>query len=448
MTAGLSTIPSPPRPRIAIVGAGAAGLGAASGLAGAADAVLFEASARAGGHAMTVDVDYDGTLLPVDVGFIVYNRVNYPRLTRLFEDLGIATRPSSMSFSVHRLEDGFEWAWRGKRYPGSWLRIAANGRRRRLMGEVLRFNGLATRALAAGETAPEETLGTFLETHGFAPEFERCYILPLVSAIWSMPLETARRFPAARLFEFFGSHRLLNIFALPWRTVEGGSRRYVSRLLARARPQLRLNCPVLHVRRLGDGVEITTAAGGTELFDAVIFACHPHRTLAVLADATVRERALLGAFRYEPNSAVLHRDPALMPQRTGHWASWNAICAPPSPGAQDGAVQVSYSMNSLQGIDRRRPLFVTLNPLREPDPRRVFATFEHEHFQYDHEASAAQARLGEIAGAGRAWHCGAWTGFGFHEDALSSGLDAARASLAATTRADAEPASMASDAAA
>ena len=425
------------RPRIAIIGSGAAGLSAAWGLSGAADTVMFEAGAHPGGHARTVDVDYDGVPVPVDVGFIVYNRANYPQLTRLFESLGVPTRRSSMGFSVHHEDDGFEWAWRGKRYPASWLRIAVSSRRRQIMNDVLRFNALASQALAAGEVAEEETLNGFLAAHKFSAAFALGYILPVVGAIWSMSFASARRFPARRLFAFFESHRLFNVFALPWRTVEGGSREYVARLLAQARPELRLSSPVLRVQRLPDGIDITTGPGRTEHFDGAIFACHPDQTLAVLADATPRESAILGAFRYASNGAVLHRDPALMPRDSGHWAPWNAFCAAPECGGEDGALEISYSMNRLQGIDRRRPLFVTLNPLREPDPRLVFATFEHAHFQYDHAAVRAQSVLGEIAGHGRLWHCGAWTGYGFHEDAFSSGLEAARAALAGVARREA-----------
>jgi predicted NAD/FAD-binding protein len=417
--------------KVAVVGAGIAGLGAALALSRTHDVVLFEAERRAGGHSATVDIDYHGAPIAVDTGFIVYNTLNYPMLTRLFAHLGVATKPSEMSFSVSARGGGFEWAGHERRLwklfaqpsnaldPGFW----------RMLADVARFGRIAPRDLAAG-ALEGLSLGEYLARRGLSDRFRDGYLLPMGAAIWSTPAAKMLDFPAESFVAFFENHRLLGFDRPVWRTVEGGSRAYVSAILARLGEGARLGAPVMQVRRDAGGVEIVLADGARARFDAAVLATHADETLRLIAAPSEAERAVLGAVRFSENHVFLHRDASLMPKRRAAWSAWNTL-------AGGERVAVTYWMNALQGVDPARPLFVSLNPPRPPAEALTFARFRYAHPEFDAGALAAQARLPEIQGADRLWFAGAWTGNGFHEAGLVSGLAAAEALGAAAPWADA-----------
>ncbi|MFD1701558.1 NAD(P)/FAD-dependent oxidoreductase [Methylopila henanensis] len=412
--------------RIAVVGSGVSGLSAAWALCGAHDVVVYEREPRLGGHSHTVEIDYDGAAVAVDTGFIVYNELNYPNLTALFAHLGVATKPSEMSFGLSL--DGGAFEWSGKTIG------ALFAQRRNILApsylwmlrEVLRFNKLCLADRAAGVLVGL-SLGAWLERRRFARRFRDDYLLPMAAAIWSTPAAHVLDFPAESFVAFFANHRLINHDRPVWRTVEGGSRRYVERLTAPFRRAIRSGVAVAAVERDDTGVTVIDSGGGRDRFDHVVMAAHTDETLAMLAEPDAAERRVLSAIRYRPNDVVLHRDRTLMPKREGVWSAWNYLGSRKDPDAASRDVAVTYWMNALQGVDPARPLFVTLNPPSEPDPAKVFGRYVYDHPQYDAAALAAQRELPDIQGVRRTWFCGAWTGYGFHEDGLSSGLAVAEA---------------------
>jgi predicted NAD/FAD-binding protein len=406
--------------KIAIIGSGVSGLGAAYALKDAHAVTVYEKDARLGGHANTVTIDYDGQPIDVDTGFIVYNDRNYPNLCGLLDALGVAGIDTDMSFAFSG--DGVEWS---SNFPGGVFaqkRNLANPRFLGMLMDIARFNRLAAADLEQGRLE-DLTLGGYLRLRGFGAAFEQRYLLPMGAAIWSTCAGAISEAPAESFVRFFANHNLLQMVQPSWRTIEGGSRRYVERLVARLGARVNAGRAAVRVRRLGAGVEVTDARGRAQRYDQAIFACHSDQALALLADADGEERAFLGAIRYAPNRAVLHRDPALMPRRRSAWGSWNHIAAP--DGAGPGGV--SYWMNRLQAIAPRRPLFVSLNPPIQPDPALTFAAFDYDHPQFDSPALAAQRQFGRIQGRGGVWYAGAWLGCGFHEDGLTAGLRVALA---------------------
>lgn len=408
--------------RIAIVGGGIAGLGAAWALNRAHDITLFEASDWLGGHAHTVDVPAAGETMPVDTGFLVYNEHTYPHLTRLFSYLGVETQPSDMSFSF-TLDDHLE-------YAGSAAGFFAQGRnlfRRRhwqMASDILRFRTLGEEMLANADDGP---LGDLLDRYRFSPAFQNDYLLPMAAAIWSARMQDARRFPARTFLQFFANHGLISISGRPqWRTVTGGSRRYVEAMSRPFRHHIRLNEPVTGIHRYHDGVRLRLIDGTAEEFDQVVFASHSDQTLAVLGTtATPMERKVLGALRYEQNRAVLHRDRSLMPRRRRVWSSWNYRTT--SNDRHHRQASVTYWLNKLQSLPRNQPILLTLNPIVEPDPGLVIDEFEYAHPQFDQAARDAQEQIGRLQGSNRTWFAGAYLGYGFHEDGLQSGLNVAAA---------------------
>ncbi|MEY4749096.1 MAG: hypothetical protein RIQ60_1310 [Pseudomonadota bacterium] len=419
--------------RVAVVGSGIAGLAAAWRLThqvAGLQVSLFEAGDYFGGHTHTVDVELpDAQGRPVvhgvDTGFLVFNHRTYPGLVTLFNTLGVATSASDMSFSVQSVGDGVEWS-------GSDLGGVFAQRRNLLrpqfigmLAQIVRFNRLATRIAREGSDAElAESMGDFLDRHGFGPAFRRWYLLPMVACIWSCPTEQMLEFPIATLIRFCHNHGLLQVSERPqWYTVTGGARCYVERLLAGLSDR-RLNTPVLSLRRQADGVWLQTPRTGAERFDAVVLACHADQALRILGDgASALEREVLGAIRFHPNRAVLHTDAGLLPSRRRAWAAWNY------EHSQDDAssgVCLHYLLGRLQPLPFMQPLMVSLNPVREPRPDSVLASFEYAHPVFDLAAVVAQRRLPELQGAGHTWFCGAWTGYGFHEDGLKSGLAAAQ----------------------
>ncbi len=410
--------------KIAVVGSGAAGLGAAWALARRHAVTLYEAAPRFGGHAHSVTLPGDRGAVTVDTGFIVYNERNYPNLTRLYRHLGVETQASEMSFAVSLDRGAFEYAgsalglfgqvsnlWR----PTHW----------RMAAEILRFFREAEALAANGGLSrlDDGTLADYLAAGGYSRLFVEGHLLPMAAAIWSAPAQEILGFPLASFLRFFANHGLLQRKARPqWRSVTGGSGRYVARLLADlGAADLHAATPVLALQRHELGVSLTTAQGSRR-FDQVVLACHADQALRLLGSAAeLAERQLLGAFRYSDNEAVLHGDTALMPRRRRLWSSWNYLGERPAAGRQRENVAVTYWMNRLQGLPPQQPLFVSLNPLHEPQPALTHGRYRCAHPIFDLPALRAQRRLAEIQGRGRLWYCGSYCGYGFHEDALSAG---------------------------
>ncbi len=418
--------------RVAVVGSGISGLAAARTLADAADVVLFEADAHFGGHAHTVDLRLDGVNHGVDTGFLVFNHATYPELVRLFDDLGVATAPSEMSFSVQVPEIGLEWSGcsldtvftqRGNLFKPRFLGM---------LRDLLRFNRIATAIAERGQDAAmAQPISEFLDEQGFSSAFRDWYLLPMLGCIWSCPTDQMLRFPVATMIRFCHNHGLVRVTGRPqWHSVQGGSREYVRRMLADI-PDARLNRPVTSIRRMprsavSSGVWVDSATG-SERFDAVVLAGHSDQSLALLgSQASAAERAVLGAIRYQRNRAVLHTDASLLPRRTKAWAAWNYVRSPEA-AQQPSGVCLHYLINRLQALPWAQPVLVSLNPTREPAAGTVQGEFDYAHPVFDLAAMAAQRRLPEIQGIEQVWFAGAWTRYGFHEDGLRSGLAVAAA---------------------
>jgi predicted NAD/FAD-binding protein len=413
--------------RIAIVGGGISGMAAAHRLADAHRVVLFEAEPRLGGHARTVVAGKRGDQ-PVDMGFIVFNRVNYPHLCALFDALDVPTAPSDMSFGVSIDGGRIEYALRtiGSLFcqPRNLVRPAFL----RMLRDILRFNAQA--ADLVGDDAGL-TIGGLLGRLGTGPWFRDYYILPFSGAIWSTPTQGILDFPAASMIRFFQNHALMQTSGQhQWHTVRGGSVEYVRRLEAALRAQgaeLRTHAPVAAIRREAGGVRLRARGADWEVFDQVVLATHSDDSLALLADPSESERAALSAVRYQPNQAVLHADPALMPRRRQAWASWSYTEA---AGQRPDRVSLSYWMNSLQPIPQDDPLFVTLNPVRNIRQELIHDSVTFRHPVYDLAALRAQAEVRAFNGARGTWFCGAWMKNGFHEDGMASALEVAEAIMA------------------
>lgn len=402
--------------RIAIVGTGISGLGAAYALKDTADITVFEARKRLGGHAHTMTIDYAGEPVNVDVGFIVYNTLNYPNLVGLFDALGVATEQSCMSFSL--CDPGkLEWASFASGFFAQ-KRNLFSPRFHRFWRTILNFNDVARAELAEG-TLADTTLGAWLDRHGYDDYFRENYVLPMAAAIWSTPERGILDYPARSFFQFFDNHRLMHKDRPKWRTVTGGSKTYVSQIAALLGDRVRTGAPVRSIRPFGPRVRLEFGEGETQVFDEVILACHSDQARALLGEAYGEQRFLLGSVRYRPNSVYLHRDPTQMPKRRAAWASWNVR----KQESED--VCLTYWMNRLQNLPNSRPLFITLNPVEAPSPDETFARFSFDHPQFDGAAEAAVRGLKRLQGRAGLWFAGAWMGRGFHEDGLRSGLSAA-----------------------
>lgn len=412
------------RRKIAVIGSGISGSAAAWALNPSHDVTLYESADRPGGHTATVDVDYDGRPIAVDTGFIVYNEANYPNLTALFADLGIATHESDMSFSLSLDQGKLEWCGDNLASIFTQKRNLFRPSFLVMLKEILRFNRTCIADRAAGHLSGM-SVGDYLNWRGFSPGFANNYLVPMAAAIWSTPARRMLEYPAERLVDFFDNHRLIYARQRAWRTVTGGSRTYLEKLLAPLGDRVRLSRGALSIRRHDGRVFVLDASGREEVYNAVVIAAHCDQALKMLDDPSPAERAVLSAIPYRPNRVILHRDPALMPKRRRAWASWNYLRSSKDDGTAD--VAVTYWMNRLQGIDRACPLFVTLNPDREPEPAKVFGEFCYDHPQFSTASVGAQAALNDIQGARNTWFAGAWTGYGFHEDGLRSGLAAAEA---------------------
>ncbi len=409
------------RRRIAVIGAGISGLGAAWLLSRAHDVVLFEAADRPGGHARTVMVRTGGREIAVDTGFIVFNRINYPNLCRLFERLDVPLLKSDMSFAISVDGGAIEYGGRNVRAALAQPANAARPAFWRMLRDIAVFNRTALRDSADD---PDLTLGELIRRRGLGAWFARYYLLPMSGAIWSTPRARMLDFPAGVLVRFFANHGLLSLTGHHrWWTVAGGSQTYVSRMSADMGADLRLRAPVEAVIRGPDGIRVRADGQESERFDSVVLACHADTALTLLKDSSANERRVLGGVPFRRNRIVLHTDARSMPRRRACWSSWVYLAA--SQGDEDQA-SVTYWMNALQGIPHDTPLFATLNPSMPIDDARILDEHAFDHPQYDFGAIAAQAALPSIQGVTDTWYCGAWTGTGFHEDGLASAVAVAR----------------------
>lgn len=405
--------------KIAVVGSGIAGLGAAWLLSKRHDVVVFDRNAYFGGHSNTVTVDEAGRGVPIDTGFIVYNVAAYPNLVALFDALRVPTAETEMSFSVSLGAGAYEYCGDGLTGLFAQRRNIASPGHWMMVRDILRF----FREVSALDTArmpPDLSLADWLALRGYGKSFIIRHILPMGAAIWSMPAERMLAFPMAAFARFFSNHGLLipDVDSRPpWRTVRGGSREYVKRLMADSPAQFRADQAAVRVERVREGVSVATTEGNEHLFDSCVIATHADEALGLLADADDMERNLLGAFGYSTNQAVLHRDASMMPRRRRAWASWNYV--------GDGDAErlcVTYHMNRLQPLDTVRDYFVTLNPWRDIDPGTILRSMTYMHPIFDGAAMTAQQDLWALQGRRRIWFAGSYFGYGFHEDGLQSGL--------------------------
>lgn len=429
--------------KVAIIGSGIAGLGAAHALQGRADITLLEAGSYFGGHTNTVDVilpDVNGRNVHcgVDTGFLVFNERTYPELISLLASLGVATVKSDMSFSVqaHDASGQRPVCWSGTDLNGLFAQRSNlwSPRFWGMLRDLLRFNALTTRlALQGSDAQMQQTLGDFLAEHRFGQAFREWYFMPMMACIWSCPTAQMLQFPVATMVRFCHNHGLLQVTNRPqWWTVQGGARHYVQAITAQVADK-RLNSPVHGVRHdpeafggLG-GVRVHTPAG-EELFDRVILATHSDQALALLQDPSAQERSVLGAIGYQPNVAVLHTDTAVMPARRAAWSAWNYERAHDA-GRESSRVCLHYWINRLQPLPFAQDVIVSLNPVRTIDPAKILQRIDYAHPVFDTAAMAAQQRVPQLQGAQRRYYAGAWMGYGFHEDGLKAGQAAAQALL-------------------
>jgi predicted NAD/FAD-binding protein len=430
------SLTSKPRMKLAIVGSGISGLAVAHTLKDHADITVFEAGDYFGGHTHTVDITLPTPKGPVthgvDTGFLVFNERTYPNLINLFADLNVETAPSDMSFSVKvpGALKGKTLEWSGTDLNSVFAQRGnlVNPRFWRMLADVMRFNALCTRiAKEQREKELQQPLSDFLRTHKFSEPFRDWYFLPMLGCIWSCPTDQMLQFPVATMIRFCHNHGLIQVTNRPqWFSVVGGARHYVEKILAGVHDK-RLNTPVRLIERDAHGVRIITD-GHAERFDQVVIATHTDQALGMLREASGEERSLLGAIRYQDNRAVLHTDASVLPANPKTWAAWNYERAASSE-RESSRVCLHYLLNRLQRIPFEQPVVVSLNPLQAIDPATIVGEYDYAHPVFDLGAIAAQKRLPVLQGQKHTWYAGAWTGYGFHEDGLKSGLQVGRALL-------------------
>ena len=410
-----------PGQKVAIVGSGISGLGAAWLLSPYFEVTLFEATGRIGGHALTASVNRNDMEIPVDIGFIVFNKVNYPNLTKLFDLLEVPIQKSNMSFAVSVNEGEFEY---GSSSIGAIFSSSTNFLKPAFWGlylDILTFYKTALNDTALDQNMSVEEL---IRHRNFGQWFTNYYLLPMSGAIWSTPRSEMLKFPAKLLVKFFEQHGLLSLTGqYQWWTVSGGSKNYVDKLLTQTKADIRLNAPVQTVQRSSEGISVKTNDQEFETYDHVIFACHSNSALEILEDYSPEEHSILSSIPYRSSRIILHQDTSLMPKRKACWSSWVYLAN--TKGDEEQAC-VTYWMNSLQGIPMHTPLFATLNPNKTIPEESILLENVFEHPQYDYRAVQAHENLPNIQGQANTWFCGAWTGMGFHEDGFLSAVRVAR----------------------
>ena len=431
--------------RIAVVGGGISGNLAARLLSEDHHVEVFEAASHLGGHAQTIDVELEGQRYPVDVGFMVYNERTYPTFTRMLRWLGVASRETDMSLSVRSARTGLEY--QGSSLNGIFAQRQNLLRPRfyRMLSDILRFNRRGrewARILSSSHRSETQslplTVGQFVEQQRFGKWFVEHYLTPMAAAIWSCPPGKLLDFPLPFLLQFFENHGLMQLRNRPqWRTIVGGSRSYVTPLMAPLKDHIRRDCPVRRIQRHGEGVRVETTSGAVESYHAVILATHADQSLRLLADASQQEREILSAFPYEPNEALLHTDVTILPRRRRAWASWN-YHLPIDPNAP---ATVTYDLSRLQGLRSPKPILLTLNASSEIDESQVLRRFHFQHPAYGPRSIEAQQQWPRISGLGGVHYCGAYWGYGFHEDGVKSAV-----AVASQFRKGAEPCRVASTA--
>lgn len=412
------------RPRLAIIGTGVAGMGCAHFLQREYEVTLFEQNSHVGGHSNTVCVHEDGQELPVDTGFMVFNHVTYPHLTRLFRELDVPTKPTSMSFSVKHEGTGIEYNGRDLNSLFGQRKNLVNPRYWNFLLKINRFNKETVEALEDPQFA-RMTLGEYAEHRGYGQDFLDLYIVPMGSAVWSTPPSLMLKFPALTLMRFWYNHGFLGMRTRhPWWTVDGGSREYVKRLTKPFAERIRTGDPVMKVERSAGGHRVVTKQGGDETFDRVILACHGDQARALLADPTDMEAELLDCFHYQPNLATLHADEQFMPKTKLCWASWNYLVEPGKGG--EPKTSTHYWMNSLQGVSDKVNYFVSINAPASLDRSKVIREIQYDHPLFDLAAIDAQKRLPDLNAVGQETgrqFCGSYFRYGFHEDAFGSAVN-------------------------
>ncbi|MBX3714026.1 MAG: FAD-dependent oxidoreductase [Lysobacter sp.] len=407
--------------RIAVIGSGIAGLASAWLLSKHNEVTLYEADARLGGHTHTHRIELAGRDYDVDTGFIVHNPRHYPLLTALFEQLGVASQPTTMSFSVRSEASGLEYNATDFDSLFCQRRNLVSPRFWGMLCDLARFYREAPALLDLPGEGP--TLGDYLGAHRYGAMFRDEHLVPMASALWSSPSSRILAFPAKYLVQFMANHQMLQVGDRPqWRVVRGGSSRYIDAMRARWRVHERLCTPVRMLLRTGAGATVMTE-DDAQHFDHVVVACHSDQALQLLGDASEAERSVLGAIAYQDNDTVLHTDARLLPRHPKAWAAWNALV----PREASDVCTVSYCMNLLQGLDAPEPLIVTLNRTDHIDPARILRRMRYQHPVYSHASVAAQSRRAEIQGQRHTWFAGAYWGWGFHEDGMRSAVDVANA---------------------
>jgi predicted NAD/FAD-binding protein len=408
--------------RVAIVGTGIAGMMAAWLLHDKYDITVFEKKNYIGGHTHTVEVDEDGTKIPIDTGFIVFNKSNYPNLLKLFQKLEVAYKPTNMSFSVQQLQQDLE-------YNGSGFNGIFGQRKNlvkpsfyKMLNDIVRFNKQSI-AVLDDPSYDDYSLKDYVTEMKFSKQFTENYLLPMNSAIWSTPPEESMNFPLVTLVRFFRNHGLLGVNShFQWFTVDGGSWKYRDKLIKPFMDKIRVNSEVTHVERSGEGVQLKTINGETHQFDKVIMAGHADQTLKTLKNPNTDELQLLSKYRYQPNKVTLHTDERIMPRRKRIWSAWNYRIEKINGSWTTSTV---YNMNILQHVSDKQNYFLSVNDAGIVDPEKVIREFEYDHPIFDIPVIEAQKKLPELNDEGRIFYCGSYFGYGFHEDALKSGIAAA-----------------------
>ena len=415
--------------KIAVVGTGIAGMASAWLLSQRYEVLLIDKNVYIGGHTNTVNVNHPETdvVTAVDTGFIVYNEPNYPHLVGLFDTLGVATRPTSMTFSASILDSGLEYAGNNFDTLFAQRRNLASPRFIKLVYDIVKFNKHAKELIQQKNHAREDlTLGDFLSELNIGQAMQNDYLLPMAAAIWSCPPQQMRAFPAKSFAQFFNNHGLLNISDRPqWRTVIGGSQRYVEKLIASFSGEVITGNGVKQVERSTDCVTLTLEDGQQYVVDQVVLATHADEALATLSKSSDQEKLVLSAFRYQNNDTYLHTDAALMPKHPKVWSCWNYLAE--RSGESLPSVSISYWMNALQGLEDSQDYFVSLNPIHAIDPDKIIQRIHYEHPVFDTQAMASQPLLASLQGQNRTWFAGSYFGYGFHEDALRSAVAVATA---------------------